>query len=240
MKIVPVLDILNGEVVHGVRGERDKYRPIKSILTDSIDPLTLARAFQKKLGLNNLYIADLDSIMGKGNNFEIIKNIKQELNLNIMLDMGVRVENDLKREIINIVDEIILATETLSSASVIRKALEFFGPEKVIISIDMKNLKLISRMRIKSPEDGIRRFYKLGVKKYILLDLKKIGTMSGPSKELMNLISKISNLNIKIITGGGIRKGEDIDKLESIGIDAVLIATALHQGDIGRKDLEKY
>ncbi|HEC93670.1 MAG TPA: HisA/HisF family protein, partial [Candidatus Atribacteria bacterium] len=115
MKIVPVLDILNGEVVHGVRGERDKYRPIKSILTDSIDPLTLARAFQKKLGLNNLYIADLDSIMGKGNNFEIIKNIKQELNLNIMLDMGVRVENDLKREIINIVDEIILATETLSS-----------------------------------------------------------------------------------------------------------------------------
>ena len=30
-KIIPVIDILNSEVVHAVKGEREKYKPLKIV-----------------------------------------------------------------------------------------------------------------------------------------------------------------------------------------------------------------
>jgi phosphoribosylformimino-5-aminoimidazole carboxamide ribotide isomerase len=53
MEIIPVMDILNGIVVHAVRGEREKYKPIKSILSASPDPVEIANAFKKILNLKN-------------------------------------------------------------------------------------------------------------------------------------------------------------------------------------------
>ena len=37
MLTIPVLDIVNGVVVRGVAGNRQQYRPIRSLLTESVD-----------------------------------------------------------------------------------------------------------------------------------------------------------------------------------------------------------
>ena len=55
MKVVPVIDILNGVVVHAVRGKRSEYKPLQSSLSNSVDPVEVAKNF-KKLGFSELYV----------------------------------------------------------------------------------------------------------------------------------------------------------------------------------------
>ena len=63
MKIIPVMDLINEKVVHGIAGKRNEYQPLKnSVITNSADPLIVARDYTEKLGLNWIYIADLDLI----------------------------------------------------------------------------------------------------------------------------------------------------------------------------------
>ena len=46
MQIIPVLDLMHGCVVHAVKGQRDRYKPVQSILTASSAPLDVARCLQ--------------------------------------------------------------------------------------------------------------------------------------------------------------------------------------------------
>ncbi|MFO0865589.1 MAG: HisA/HisF-related TIM barrel protein [Gemmataceae bacterium] len=63
MRIIPVLDLLHGQVVRGIAGQRDHYRPIVSRWTTSADPLTVAQSLRDAFGLTHFYVADLDAIL---------------------------------------------------------------------------------------------------------------------------------------------------------------------------------
>jgi uncharacterized protein related to proFAR isomerase len=61
-RVIPVIDILHGQVVHGIAGNRSSYQPIQSRLTASTHPLDVAKAFHEVFGFTKLYVADLDAI----------------------------------------------------------------------------------------------------------------------------------------------------------------------------------
>ena len=88
MKVIPVIDMLNGIVVHAVRGKRQEYQPLQSTLVTSVEPVEVARAF-KKLGFNELYVADLDAIIDCSTNFQVFKRMADETGLKLMVDAGV-------------------------------------------------------------------------------------------------------------------------------------------------------
>ena len=63
MKVIPVMDLLNGEVVQGKGGRRNEYQPFSdSIISNNPEPISVAKSFNEKLGLDWFYIADLDRI----------------------------------------------------------------------------------------------------------------------------------------------------------------------------------
>lgn len=240
MKIIPVLDLLDGEVVHGKEGERGRYKPINSDLVDSSNPLEVVSAFKEDLGLNKIYIADLNAIEGDGNNLEEIKRIKNRFDAEIMLDFGIVDEKSIKSELTEFSDQLILGTETLSSLKTVSSLLEEKGKEGVIVSIDMANMDVMSSIEgIGDPESAVRKIASFGVKKFIFLDLKKVGSMEGPSSELKKLIERVSDLDLHLITGGGISSAEEIKLLEEWGIDSLLIATALHKRKITGEDIAR-
>ena len=43
-KIIPVIDLKRGQVVHGIAGDRARYQPVKSCLVDTPHPARVARA----------------------------------------------------------------------------------------------------------------------------------------------------------------------------------------------------
>ena len=87
MRIIPVLDLKGGVAVHAVRGRREDYTPVRSVLAGSADPVALARAFSTALGCRECYVADLDAIAGRGDHEITIRTIA-ELGLVVWLDAG--------------------------------------------------------------------------------------------------------------------------------------------------------
>jgi phosphoribosylformimino-5-aminoimidazole carboxamide ribotide isomerase len=242
MEIIPVIDILNGIVVHAVRGEREKYKPIKSILSPSLNPIEIANAFKKILNLKKLYIADLNAILRRGNNYKTIKKIYELTRLEIMVDAGVSDMPSASRIFRYNISELIIGTETLRELNFIEECLQAFGSDKIIISLDTKNGKVLGPPEIegRQPKEVFMMLQDLGIKKIILLDLSKVGSEMGPNLDILDSLLEVSKKSVQIIIGGGIRNIKDVIEIKKRNIYGVLVATSLHNGSITRKDIEEF
>ncbi len=233
-RIIPVIDIMNGIAVHANKGLRNEYQPIHMNFSQSSKPQDLLYIFSHEFNFTETYIADLDSIIREKPNIDLLRKIVQETPLSIMLDAGIRNLYDIMQFKKLGLSKLILATETIDSFDVIDDAISELGKEKIIVSIDMKKQNLISgnaeiaNMDIDSiiHEVSIR-----GISEIILLDLAKIGSLSGGSHSNYESI-RSSHPNITIIIGGGVKDINDISALNQQGFNGALIATALHKGII--------
>ena len=75
MRIVPVLDLKGGIVVHARRGQRAQYAPLRSPLVDGCEPLAVARALCDAAHAGTLYVADLDAIAGAPADVAVIASL---------------------------------------------------------------------------------------------------------------------------------------------------------------------
>src|SRR5437016_8035284 len=89
MRVIPVLDLKAGQAVRAVGGDRAHYRPVHSVLHDAPDPIGLARAYRDRLGLADLYLADLDAIAGSPPASALFRALA-DLGLHLWVDAGVR------------------------------------------------------------------------------------------------------------------------------------------------------
>ena len=241
MKIVPVMDILNGEVVHAVRGKRKEYQPLReSAICPSSSPFAVASAFAK-CGFREPYIADLDAIAGKLPNSGVIRQIADSLGLSLMVDAGI---SDLEKaeQILNCnASKIIIGTETLSDMGFVRAAVERFGKERVVVSLDLVNGKVLSRsaqIKLMDPVALAGEIQDAGVAQIIVLDLARVGSGEGIDLPLLQEISR--NTHMRLFAGGGVREMDDLLRLKKAGVDGVLLATALHNGKISPSELRKH
>ncbi|AXI25004.1 hypothetical protein CFE53_02070 [Methanofervidicoccus sp. A16] len=225
MEIVPVLDIMNGIAVCGRGGDRKNYRPLKTVLCNSSNPLEVARRYREE-GAEKIYIADLDAIMKKGNNFHIIKEIEGHK----ILDGGITSKLELESlRSLNICDKIILGTETL-------RDLDLLEEEDIILSLDFKDGKLLNPMSY-TLEEILNRLDKSIP--LIVLDISSVGTQRGVNWNLVEKIMK--NVENPVYVGGGVRDEEDLKRCYNMGIQGVLIGTGIHKGILKLKEIiERY
>src|SRR5262245_41095918 len=93
MPILPVLDLLRGQVVRGVAGRRAEYRPIVSRLVAGAAPLAVARALREQFGFAELYLADLDAIAGAPPALPLYRQLQTE-GFRLWVDAGLQSEID--------------------------------------------------------------------------------------------------------------------------------------------------
>jgi len=239
VKIIPVIDVLGGRVVHAVRGRRKEYQPLKSTLCASTDPVDVAAAL-KALGFSELYVADLDAITRGQANFSIFKNIADKTGLELMVDAGIDNLKKAKRVLQSHVSKVIIGTETLPSASLVAEAIGLFGSEKVVVSLDLMGERVISGFELGALEDPVallREFQEAGVSQIIVLDLCRVGSGEGVNMPFLKEV--VRNIKAKVFVGGGVRDIKDLVKLKGVGVFGVLLATALHSGKISLKELKQ-
>lgn len=230
-KIIPVLDIKEGIVVHGVAGEREKYRPISGLAASS-NPVEIASTFQKLFSVDEIYIADLDAITMKGSNLEIITEIKENTSLKILLDYGIRSVNEIEPLLKIGIDSIIIATETMKDLDMMAEAIRMFN-NRIVGSLDLKlGMPISSNPDISKadPLEITKQFEKMGLSRLIILELSLVGTSKGPIHDVLVEISKETSMSV--ISGGGVRYRQDLVDLHKIGVQEALVATALHKGNI--------
>lgn len=223
-RIVFVLDILNGNAVHAVRGERAKYQPVSgSRICDSSAPMDIISVLMPK----EVYIADLDRLQHLGDNFEIIKKISTKTKT--MVDIGAEDIGDVEK-CIAIADTVILGTET-ASFELIKEAAKKF-PGRISVSIDIKNGRVLTKDRklAMEPKELVKLLNEYDIKDLIILELNKVGTGAGIDVDFLKEIAGLSNHNV--LAGGGIRDMKDVNTLKNTGMRGALVATAVHRGKI--------
>jgi phosphoribosylformimino-5-aminoimidazole carboxamide ribotide isomerase len=239
MKIIPVMDVLNGVVVHAVRGRRSEYQPLKSVLCASAKPLDVALAF-KALGFDELYVADLDAITGGHANFSILKQIVDTTGLRLMVDAGVANLERAEKLLRSNVSKIIIGTETLPSMSFVGEAVKSLGKERVVISLDLKGEEVIGDVELgkfRNPLSLLREFRRMEVDQVIVLDLTRVGSGEGVNMPFLGEVKR--NFKGKVFVGGGVRDIKDLLELRRMSVFGSLIATALHSGRISLEELKR-
>jgi len=238
LKVIPVIDILNGAVVHAVRGKRSEYKPIESVICKSAEPLEVAKAF-KNLGFTELYVADLDAIIDCSMDFQVLKRLSEETELLLLVDAGVTNFERAERLLEIGAIKLVIGTETLQKKSFVAQAIKCFGGDRVVVSLDLKGDKVIA----KSGFDGypeplclLSDFKAMGVLEIIVLDLLRVGTDEGVN---IDFLKKASSLDMDVVVGGGVRGMQDLTELKMLNISGALVATALHSGKISVEDLKR-
>jgi phosphoribosylformimino-5-aminoimidazole carboxamide ribotide isomerase len=239
LKITPVLDVLGGVAVHAVRGRRKDYQPLKSVLCASSEPVDVAAAL-KTLGFSMLYMADLDAITGGHPNLSMFTRIADKTGLELMVDAGVTSLEAAKKVLNSQTSKVIIGTETLTSASFVGEAVDSFGSEKIVVSLDLMGDRVLSRFklgRLAEPVAFLRELERQGVSQVIVLDLQKVGSGEGVNTHFLKDV--LRNVKAEVFVGGGVRDIKDLLELKELGVFGVLVATALHSGKITPENLKQ-
>jgi len=237
LKVIPAVDVKNGLVVWARMGLREAYKPLESWLCPSSNLLTLIKNL-REIGFKDVYLADLDAISGKPKNFKLYSELSGLTNL--ILDCGVENLNEVENCLKCGVSKVVLATEVMPSLDLAREAVEKFGLNNLILSLDLKDglvLSRLSKLSSLNPLDCLKIFSEIGFRECLVIDVARVGSFKGLD---LNLLEKIKKGGFKVYAGGGVKSLRDLLSLKRINVDGVLIASALHKKLIPLNKLKKY
>jgi len=244
MRVIPVIDVMNGQVVRGVAGRRSEYKPIVSQIAADSQPATVARAFVQQFGFSTVYVADLDGILRREPDTHAIEEIR-EAGLDLWLDAGMG-SKGLVRELRKRGSElppettIVLGSECLHDASTIIDSLSLVGSSRIVFSVDMQDSKLstnVEAWKLASPMEVIRWTIDAGVEKLLVLDLADVGVGGGTRTIQLCREVRREFPAVELVAGGGVRSIDDLRALFDAGCDAALVASALHNGRLSPQDV---
>ncbi len=219
-------------------GRRELYAPVETVAGTPIEPgnaLALARAYLDRLELTELYVADLDAILGRGPQDSVVRPLA-ELGVPLWLDAGGSSVDSVRRGIDLGAASVVVGLETLPSFDALRNICDAVGGERIAFSLDLRNGKpIVASSASDVLRDGgpVVRFAvkaaRTGVASVIVLDLARVGMSRGLDFHLISTV-RATLPGLTLVAGGGIRGLADVKRLATIGCDGALAATALQDG----------
>lgn len=242
MRVIGVLDLRSGRAVHARGGARHRYAPVRMVaglLISEGDPISLARAYLDRLGLTELYAADLDAISGEAPQHDAVAALAA-LRVPLCVDAGVSTVDRARQLVALGVTQVVVGLETLASWDALERICEACGGQHVVFSLDLREGQPMAAAggvpRGGRPEDYAARAADAGVGSVVVLDLARVGTGAGLDLDIVARIRRTIP-ELTLLAGGGIHDIADLTRLADAGCDGVLVATALHAGRILAADV---
>ena len=230
MKVIPSIDLLDGKVVRLKQG-----KPELATFYD-YNPFDLVEKWHK-IGVNRMHIVDLNATLERGNNYELIKQISENTNIEIQVGGGIRT-TDYAKKISNNVSKIVIGTIAMNNKKLFQNVCEQIGISQIIISLDYVDEQImINGWRDGSGKNlnkAITEFVEYGIETVLLTSIKKDGMLDGPDIETLQKVR--NNTNIEIQASGGFSSVEDIEKVKKIGIEYIILGKAIHSKIIALED----
>ncbi len=228
MHLIPVIDLLDNQVVHAKRGQREHYQAIQSSLCNSSAPIDIIAALLELYPFTTLYIADLNAIQKRGNHKQMIELIQEQFpQLSIWLDAGIANVSDVSIwQNTNV--HWVIGTESLINVKDYLQLQQTIG-SNYTLSLDF------TKDGFKGPIE-ILNDSTLWPQCVIVMTLTQVG--SGEGADMHTLQTMINrHPSSKLYAAGGIRNIPDLNQLSSMNVYGALVATALHNGQISKVSL---
>ncbi len=227
--VIPVIDLKGGVAVHAKGGKRADYRPLETPFGPADDPLAIARGLLDVTGSTALYIADLDAIEGRGNNYSLCRDLADVLpTTTLWIDAG-----------FSDVDECAFWLP-LGATLVI-------GSESLASHDNWKDIHAKS-WRWRHAVTRLRRCDDAWTADIARRDRAVARTAhrheSRPRRHRGGARPRPAEVRLcqgrrarRVYAAGGIRNSGDLAKVTETGARGALIATALHTGAVTQKEI---
>ena len=234
MNIFPAIDIIDGKCVRLTKGIADD----KTIYQYS--PLDMAKTYQDA-GFNTIHVVDLDATLGKGNNNQVLSQIRRKIDINIEVAGGIRSKDAIIDKINEGFNTIVIGTFAIKN---IDDVLNFDDSliEKLSIALDIKDNQIASHgwqeTTNQSLKNIIDKYNKRPIHSYFVTDVANDGMLSGLNMETFNSIKKLTDKHITI--GGGVKDLNDIELSRSNGFNNVVVGKAIYENKISINSLDQF
>ena len=233
MKIIPAIDLMNGQVVRLYKGDPKQ----KTVYSDN--PVEIAKKWEAN-GADMLHIVDLDATLGIGSNISIIKKILEEISIPVEVAGGLRDES-LILDVVKISNRVVLGTLAFKDKELLKKLLLSLGSEKIVISVDHIDGEIVingwqDRTGIKLI-DAIKEFLEMGFTEFLLTNVSRDGTMEGPDLEFLEQACNLGKTNV--IASGGVSNIDDIKDVKEKNAFGVILGKALYENKVSIEEAKK-
>lgn len=227
MQIIPVIDIKDGCAVLASRGDRKNYQPLSTLLCSSSRVIDVINAYLSLYAFPKIYIADLDALMGLGDNHQLINSLFTRFpEIQFMIDSG-SVESDYTPLQNNQLTAII-GTESIDTRTL--KDLKH-QTDDFILSLDFSTHDTLMG------ESVVYESPSLWPQELIIMTLGLVGGNNGPDLSKLQHFCR-SYPEHDFIAAGGIRDVHDLIQLQEIGIQQALVASSLHNGKLTNFEIQ--
>jgi len=225
LELLPAVDVKDGRAVRLVQGAIDK----ESIYGA---PLEVALEFQAA-GAEWLHLVDLDAAFGRGSNATLLAEVVAALDIKVELSGGIRDDESLKRALATGCTRVNLGTAALEDPDWTAKVIQQYG-DRIAVGLDVRGTTLAARGWTKEGGElfeTIERLDRDGCSRYIVTDVAKDGTLTGPNLELLK--SVCASTNAPVVASGGVSSLADIAAIAALvdlGVEGSIVGKALYAG----------
>jgi imidazole glycerol-phosphate synthase subunit HisF len=231
-RIIPCLDVKDGRVVKGVKFVN---------LRDAGDPVHVAKFYDGE-GADELCFLDITaSHENRKTILEVVERTAAQIFMPLTVGGGIRTLEDIRGLLRVGADKVSINTSAVENPDFIRKAVEMFGSQCIVVAIDAKKILKTSG---NSPAwevythggrkaTGIEtvawavKMAEWGAGEILLTSMDHDGTQNGYDIELTRAVSKATP--IPVIASGGAGRPEHLYEVLSLGLaDAALAASIFH------------
>jgi phosphoribosylformimino-5-aminoimidazole carboxamide ribotide isomerase len=228
LRLIPVIDLKEGMVVHAREGRRAEYAPIRSSLCKGADPQTIMAALLTLHPFRTIYFADLDAIQGVGSNRKILGRLHEQFPaVEIWADTGIADEAALGHWINAGLGTSVIGSESLADVRFMDSV-----HERCVLSLDFRGTTF------SGPAELLQKSGRWPTD-VLAMNLQRVGSDAGPDLELIAALAA-RRPACRIYAAGGVRNVEDLRQVSAAGAAGALLATALHDGRIGPAELRDF
>ena len=233
MRIIPAIDIIEGNCVRLSQGDYNK----KTIY--SSNPFEMAQRFEDH-GIGFLHLVDLDGAKSsKIINYKILEQIALKTALKVDFGGGLKSIEDVKVAFESGASQVTLGSIAVSDPETFNDLFEKYGSDKIILGADFLDNKIKTNGWLNDSGNDLMDFLEYhiskGIKYVIPTDISKDGMMIGPNIEATSDLAR--QTDIPVIASGGVSSLEHITQLanEKI-ISGVICGRALYENSFSYEE----
>jgi 1-(5-phosphoribosyl)-5-[(5-phosphoribosylamino)methylideneamino] imidazole-4-carboxamide isomerase/N-(5'phosphoribosyl)anthranilate isomerase len=226
--LLPAVDVADGAAVRLVQGAAGTE-------TSYGDPWEAALTWQRD-GAEWIHLVDLDAAFGRGTNRNLLADVVGRLDVAVELSGGIRDDASLRAALATGAARVNLGTAALESPDWVRSAIAEYG-DKIAVGLDVRGTTLAARGWTREGGDlwqTIERLDADGCARYVVTDVHRDGTLTGPNLEL--LAEVCARTSAEVVASGGVSSLEDLRALAAVrtesgrAIEGSIVGKALYAG----------
>jgi len=223
--LLPAVDVADGQAVRLVQGEAGSE-------TSYGDPVAAALTWQEQ-GAEWIHLVDLDAAFGRGSNRELLADVVGKLDVAVELSGGIRDDDSLEAALATGAARVNIGTAALENPDWVRAAIARHG-DRIAVGLDVRGTTLAARGWTQEGGelfDVLSRLDADGCARYVVTDVRRDGTLTGPNVELLRQVC--AKTDRPVVASGGVSSLDDLRQLAElvdIGVEGSIVGKALYAG----------